>query len=247
MNKTTVKTLQLIIRENKSVQDIAKSIGKSKNNIYSSFADLRKCNILDKNNKLNKNELLDAYKLLFLKYPYDFSFLTKNNLEILFLLIKGDSFSNLIKRTNLSRYTVNQLLKELKKRGFVDRENKLIQPNELIELIEVIKYYHSHNMIELPGSAVFLTKEIIQSEMALPLNKTAFSAFNIGVISPHKYYTTKKKITKKDIFQDARKISRTTREKFIMAVYYKNNNLKDEEFDRIIQTKEFNEFYKENG
>jgi len=247
MNKTTIKTLQLIIRENKSIKDIAKSLNKSKNNIYSSFADLRNNKILDKHNNLNKNELVEFYKLLFLKYSYDFSFLTKNNLKILFLLLRGETFSNLIKQTKLSRYTVNQLLKELRNRGYLNQDNKLIQPLELINLIKTIKYYQEHFIVDLPDSAVFLTKEIIQSEVELPLNKTAFSAFNTKIISPHKYYTIKNKITKQEIFQDAQKISETIREKFITAIYYIKNSLKDEEFDKLIRTKEFKEFYNENG
>lgn len=247
MNKTTIKTLQLMIRENKFVQDIAKSLNKSRSNIYSCLADLRQEQILDKDNNLKKNRLVDSYKLLFLKYPYDFSFLTENNLKILLLLVEGESFGRLIKKIKLSRYTVNTLLKELRGRGYINKKNKLLRPKELIELVKTIKYYKEHFIIELPDSAVFLDKEIIQSEANLPLNKTAFSVFNISIISPHKYYTTKKKISKMEIFQDARKISETMRERLITAIYYKKNNLKDEEYGKIIKTKEFKDFYKQNG
>lgn len=252
MNKTTVKVLQELIRNRKfSVESTAKKLNKAKTTVYDCLSSLRKSSLLDKNNQLKDHEFAQAYKKLFLVCPYDFSFLTRNNLSILFLLEKEISFTDLIKKSKKSRFTVNQLLKHLKNRGFINKNNKLIFP-ELLALLKTIRKYQRNYLIELPLTAVIVDKDeerdLIQAtkETQLPLKKTAFSAMK--VISPYNYYTTKKRITEKDIFSDAKILSKTKREELITALFYKKEKIKkDQEYEQIIQSKEFKEFEKENG
>lgn len=247
MNKTTIKVLQEIIRNKDfKVRNTAKKLNKAKTTVYDCLATLRKNNLLNKH-----NELTEAYKILFLTYPYDFSFLTKNNLPILFLLEDEISFTNIIRKSKKSRFTVNNLLKHLKNRGFINKNNKLLL-QELINLIRTIKKYKNNYLIELPPTAVIIDKNeernLIQAtkNTQLPLKKTAFSVMD--VVSPYNYYTTKKRITESDIFTDAKIISKTKREEFITALFYRKKKLKkDQKYEEIIHSREFSKFEKENG
>ncbi|MBU1622223.1 MAG: hypothetical protein KJ597_01475 [Nanoarchaeota archaeon] len=255
MNKTAIKVLQEIIRNKYfKIEDAARKLKKAKTTIYDCLAKLRKNNLLDKNNTLRSNQLTQAYKKLFIMYPYDFSFLTKNNLKILFLLDKERTFGEIIKKTKLSRYTVNQLLKQLRTRGFSNKRNKLTRPEELISLIKTIQKFQQTYYLELPPTAVIIDdnekRTLIQAtkETDLPLKYTAFSAFNIKIIVPYNYYTTKKKVTFKDVFDDAKIISKTRREKLITALFYKKNRKrlkKDKEYEVLIASKEFKRMVKD--
>lgn len=256
MNKTTIKVLQEIIRnKNFSVESAAEKLGKARTTIYDCLAELRKSNILDKRNHLEDNELTNAYKKLFLTYPYDFSFLSKNNIRILLLLEKEMPFTEIIQKSKLSRYTVNQLLKELKNRGFLNKKNKLVKPPELLSLLRIIKKTRSNNTLKLPNTAVIIKRsekrDLIQAtkETSLNLKPTAFSAFNVKIISPLNYYTTKKRVCMQDIFNDAKEISQTKREILITALFYYKNKKKLKKnicYEEIINSKEFEEF-KENA
>lgn len=251
MNKTTLIVLQEIIRNKDfNVEKVAKALGKAKTTIYDDLAELRKNNILNKNNELKVNELTNAYKLLFLKYPYDFSFLTDSNLKIIFILKDEISFGQTIKKSNLSRFTTHQLLKSLKNRGFVNKKNKLIAPKELIELVKVIEKFQNNTIIELPANAAVINdnqeRKLIQTpkNIEIPLKKTAFSAFNISIALPANYYSTKKKISTQDIFDDAKTISDSQREKLLTTLYYKKNRKKlkkDAEYEEVLKTEEFKE------
>lgn len=251
MNHTTVKVLQEIIRQNNfDVTSLSQKLHKAKTTIYDCFANLRKSLILTKNNHLQDNELTHAYQQLFLVHPYDFSFLTPTNLKILLLLDQERSMQDIIKKSKLSRFTVHQLLRELKNRGFVNKRNKLISPPQLLHLLKIIKKNQENTVIALPPNATVLAHEadhdIIISETTLPLQPTAFSAFN--VVSPHHYYSTKKQVTTQDIFNDAKTISSSKREQLMIAVYYKKNRKKlasDPEFEKLIKSPEYQEF--ENG
>ena len=251
MNKTSVKVLQILIRDNfPSVKSIANQLSKAKTTIYDCMAELRQETILSKENKLRENDLTKSLKLLFLKHPYDFSFLTKTNLKVLSIITAEHDFQNIIKTSKLSRYTVHQLLRNLKKRGFVNRKNKLTQPKELIAVINTLQQKY----IELPASATVVfednKRKIIQAtkKTILPLKPTAFSAFNIMLASPYNYYTTKKRPSKKDIFEDAKVLSSTKREKLLTALFYKKNiKQKDEEYEKIIKSPEFREIEKDYG
>jgi predicted transcriptional regulator len=246
MNKTAIKVFQELVRNKDfSVESMAKKLNKAKSTIYDCLSNLKT------NHLLTDNELTESYKKLFLTYPYDFSFLTKNNLKILFLLENEISFTKIIKKSKKSRFTVNQLLKDLKNRGFVNKNNKLTLP-ELQGLINLIKKYQNNYFLKLPKTAIIIeqnkNRNLIQAtkDTQLLLKKTAFSVMN--VVSPYNYYTTKKIITKKDIFEDAKIISKTIREKLITALFYKKEKLKnDQQYEQIIQTKEFKDFAKENG
>lgn len=249
MNKTTIKVLQELIRDKDfSVEGTAKKLNKAKTTIYDCISTLRKKQILNKQNRLKNNELAEAYKKLFLTFPYDFSFLTTKNMAILLLLDKEISFTVLIKKSKRSRFTVNRLVRHLRSRGFTNKKNKLISPPELLKLLIIIKKYKYNKIIQLPENAVIIgsneKRDLILAKITLPLHKTAFSAFQ-EVISPHNYYTTKKRITRQDIFTDAKTISRTKREQLMAAFFYKKNrkNLKkDKDYEMLIQSKEFKEF-----
>lgn len=255
MNKTTVKVLQEIIRSKFSVDSASKNLKKAKTTIYDCLSYLRKNDILNKNNRLKDNELTDAYKKLFLTYPYDFSFLTKNNLKILLMLNKNISFIDIIKRSRLSRFTVHQLLKDLRNRGFIDENNVLIHPPELLSLLKTIRKYKDNHFLKLPDTAVIIgsdeERNLIQAtkETSLPLHLTAFSAIK-SIVSPYNYYTTKKRTTVHDIFDDAKIISKSKREQLITALFYDKNRKKlkkDISYEKIINSKEFKTFKIENG
>ncbi len=251
MNHTTVNVLQEIIRQNNfDVTSLSQKLHKAKTTIYDCFASLRKSLILTKNNHLQDNELTQAYQQLFLVNPYDFSFLTPTNLKILLLLDQERGMQEIIKKSKLSRFTVHQLLRELKNRGFVNKKNKLISPPQLLHLLTIIKKNQENTIITLPPNATILTHKadhnIIISETTLPLQPTAFSAFN--VVSPHRYYSTKKQVTTQEIFNDAKAIATSKREQLMIAVYYKKNRKKlvfDSEFEKLIKSSEYQEF--ENG
>jgi predicted transcriptional regulator len=243
MNKTTVEVFQEMIRnKNFSVEGTAKKFNKAKTTIYDNLSIIKHI--------LQNDQLTKAYKTLFLTYPYDFSFLTKNNLTILFLLENEISFTEIIKKSKKSRFTVNNLLRHLKQRGFINKKNKIILL-ELLDLLKIIKKYQKNDFIKLPNTAVMIdqngNRDLIQAttNTNLQLKKTAFSAMNI--ISPYNYYTTKKKVMSKDIFLDAKLISKTKREELITALFYKKEKIKkDPKYENIINTKEFKEFEKEN-
>lgn len=251
MNHTTIKVLQEIIRTNNfDVTSLSQKLHKAKTTIYDCFARLRKSLILAKNNLLLDNGLTQAYQQLFLVHPYDFSFLTHTNLKILLLLDQERSMKEIIKKSKLSRFTVHQLLRELKNHGFVNRKNKLITPPQLLHLLTIIKKNQENTVIVLPPNATVLAyqadHDIIISETTLPLQPTAFSAFN--VVSPHHYYSTKKKVTTPDIFNDAKAIATSKREQLMIAVYYRKNRKKlafDPDFEKLIKSAEYQEF--ENG
>ncbi len=248
MNKTTLLLLQELIRNPKvSIANLANKLQKAKTTIYDCFHALRAAQILNQNNQLTNNELTIAFKQLFLSYPYDFSFLTTNNLKILFLLQQPITFKKLLTQTKLSRFTINQLLRILKSRGFINRQNQLITPKELIVLIKQLKKSQENISFELPQNAVIISHQedhdIILSDQPLPLKPTAFSALN--VISPHYYHTTKKKSTFQDVFNDAKTIASSKREELITALFYKKNRKrikKDTFYEQIINTSEFKEF-----
>lgn len=249
MNKTAVKVLQEIIRNRHfTVENTAKKLKKAKTTIYDCLAELRKGNILQQDNRPKQNELTEAYKRLFLAYPYDFSFLTKNNLKIFFQLNEERPFREIIKKSGLSRFTAHQLLRQLRNRGFINKKNKLIQPEELVALIKTIKKFQQNHYVELPSTAVVIDENeertLIRAakDTQLPLKITAFSAFE--AVSPYNYYTTKIKVTVQDIFNDAKTISKTRREKLITALFYKKNRnklKKDQEYEELIKSKEFKE------
>lgn len=248
MNKTTILLLQeLICNPNSPTASLANKLKKAKTTIYDCFRMLRTAQILTQNNQLNNNELTIAFKQLFLSYPYDFSFLTTNNLKILYLLQEPITFQKLLAQTKLSRFTINQLLRQLKSRGFVNKKNQLIAPKELIALIKQLKRSQENISFELPPNAVVISHQedhdIILSDQPLPLKSTAFSALN--VISPHYYYTTKKKSTSQDTFNDAKTITSSRREELITGLFYKKNRKrikKDLIYDQLINTREFKEF-----
>ncbi len=248
MNKTTILLLQELIRNpNSPTASLANKLKKAKTTIYDCFCTLRTAQILTQNNQLNNNELTIAFKQLFLSYPYDFSFLTTNNIKILYLLQEPITFQKLLAQTKLSRFTINQLLRQLKSRGFVNKQNQLIAPKELIVLIKQLKRSQENISFELPSNAVVISHQedhdIILSDQPLPLKLTAFSALN--VISPHYYYTTKNKSTPQGIFNDARTIASSRREELITGLFYKKNHKKlktDQYYDQLINTQEFKEF-----
>jgi predicted transcriptional regulator len=250
MNKTTIKVLQEIIRNKEfSVESTAKTLNKAKTTIYDSLAKLRKNYLLNKKNQLTNNEVTQAYKKLFLSFPYDFSFLTKNNLVILQLLEDDISFTKIIKLSKKSRFTVHQLLKQLRTRGFINKKNRFLF-SELLDLLKIIKKYNNNHLIELPSTAVIIQqneeRNLIQAtkETVLPLRKTAFSVMD--VVSPYNYYTSKKRVTENDIFMDAKILAKTKREEFITALFYKRKKLKrDMQYEQLIKLKEFKDF--ENG
>ncbi len=248
MNKTTILLLQELIRNpNHPTANLVNKLKKAKTTIYDCFRTLRTAQILTQNNQLNNNELTIAFKQLFLSYPYDFSFLTTNNLKILYLLQEPITFQKLLAQTKLSRFTVNQLLRQLKSRGFVNKQNQLIAPKELIVLIKQLKKSQENVSFELPPNGVVISHledhDIILSDQPLPLKPTAFSALN--VISPHYYYTTKKKSTLQNIFSDAKTIASSRREELITGLFYKKNHKKlktDQYYEQLISTQEFKEF-----
>lgn len=257
MNKTAIKVLQEMVRNKEfTVEGAVRRLGKAKTTIYDCLASLRKQNILDVENHLQDNQLTQAYKRLFLAYPYDFSFLTTNNLKILFFLDCERSFGDIVRQTGLSRYTVHRLLKELRRRGFVTKKNKLIQPQELITVIVVIKKFQQTVQLRLPATAVIVDdneqRSLIRTTKGttLPLKPTAFSAFTIKIVLPHRYYTTKKRVTVQDIFDDAKIISYTRREKLLTALFYKKNRRKlqkDQEYEELICSEEFREMSSSYG
>ncbi|MBI4980514.1 winged helix-turn-helix domain-containing protein [Candidatus Woesearchaeota archaeon] len=248
MNKTTIIILQELIRnQDCSIASLANKLKKAKTTIYDCFHALRAAQILNQNNQLTNNELTTAFKQLILSYPYDFSFLTTNDLKILFLLQKPITFKKLLAQTKLSRFTINQLLKQLKSRGFVNKQNQLIAPKELVILVKLIKKSQENISFELPPNAVIISHQedhdIILSDQPLPLKPTAFSALN--AVSPHYYYTTKKKLTLQGVFNDAKTITSSKREELITALFYKKNRKrikKDDYYEQIINTQEFKEF-----
>jgi len=236
MNKTEIKVLQEIIRNNDfDAISLSQKLNKSPSRIYG---------CLQKIKPLLGNHLIESYKKIFLTYPYDFSFLTKTNIKILSLLPLA--FTELIHKTKLSRFTIHQLLRQLKNRGFVDKKNRIIN-KELAELIQNLKKYPT--LISLPLDAVTVYQDsehdIILSDTILSLTLTAFSAFDVNIQPLHYYYTTKKNITKQDIFDDAKILSKDKRDQLITALfYYKHRKeLKEEKiYEQIITSKEFGEY-----
>ncbi|MBT4858315.1 hypothetical protein HON49_04020 [archaeon] len=255
MNKTTVKILQEIIRDPLfSIANASTKFKKAPTTIYDCTTKLRKLKILSNKNKLLNNELTTAYKKLFITHPYDFSFLTKNNIQILKHMLKEITFQELIIKSKKSRFTVNQLIKNLKQRGFANKQNKIIEPKELIKTIKTIIKYEQNNIIDLPPSAITIyhckDRNIIQTtkETKLNLNKTSFSAFKFKIITPRNYYTTLKKISIRKIFNDAEKTSKNKREHLLTAMYYYKNRKKlrkNKFYDELIKTEEFQELKKE--
>ncbi|MEK6938575.1 MAG: hypothetical protein AABX04_06010 [Nanoarchaeota archaeon] len=233
MNKTELKVLQEIIRNKESnVSSLSQKLKKSPSRIYGCLQKLK---------PLLTNPLIESYKKLFLSQPYDFSFLTPTNLKILLKL--PSTFTKLVKETKLSRFTVHQLLRQLKNRGFINQSNEIINP-ELLELLQTLKKYPTP--LSLPVDAVIVYQDqehdLILSETPLKLSPTAFSAFDVNIQPLHRYYTTKIKPTKQDIFEDAKLLSKDKRDQFITALFYYKHRKElkeDKEYQEIIESKEF--------
>lgn len=230
MNKTTVKVLQLIIRKNNRLKpiEIADKLNKTVKNIYFCLKKLEEQNILNKKKELKENKLTNEYKKLFIKYPYDFSFLTTTNMKIISQLTKKQQFFEIISRTNKSRFSVHKILKELRTRGFVDTNNEFTGPEEIINIIEINK--NKQKEINLPSGAFVLiendNRKIIQTikKVKLDLYKTAFSAMKKVNEPSHNYYTTQlTKPIKEDIIKDALEIQQSQRERNIIEKFRKND------------------------
>ncbi|MBU0627997.1 MAG: winged helix-turn-helix transcriptional regulator [Nanoarchaeota archaeon] len=212
LSKTELKVLEQIAKDNNSPQDIAKSLKKSKSQVYRAVKSLQEKGFIiisRKKAEPAKSTHVSLLLQLLLKYPNSSDILADSGLNILIALLEPKK----IKEIPIKQATVYSVIKKGMDISAVRKSNGKYFVNdklwkELREfLVEYLKYISIIDL-RVPANAEIYYKtdsEIVFSSPGLQkADLTAFSAYEdygIKILGYQNYYhLPQKKLTLKEVF-----------------------------------------------
>jgi predicted transcriptional regulator len=229
LSKTELSILSEIAKGNENVSEIAKTLSKSKSQIYKIIKKMQKKEIiesLDHSNIIVKKQVHISLLLGLLRENKSLmDFLADSGIKILTTLEQPQTINKIIVETGLKRGIIYRKLKKaisinlIRKRGTEFEINDDIWSTIREFIVSLLKYEQTLDTRIPTESIIYFKKnnEVIYSSLSeQKATKTAFSVFgDYGIRIFNKenfYYLPEKKLTIKEVFKQSLLITEKNRE-----------------------------------
>ena len=242
LSKTELKILAEIAQSNRSVSGIAKSLKKSKVQIYRAGKKLVQNQWIRLNNGFyepSKIAFVNMLIQLLGEFPSLIDALSDSGISLLTTLLEPRSLPDISKRCHLGRTQVFKKLREARSISLVKHKNRKYSLNDkvwpkVIEFLQELKKHEEPIDSRVPANSIIYYKDdkeiIFSSKEEIAATPTAFSVFaKYGIkllLRSHYYYLPKKTLTKVDVFKHALQIAEKEKDAkhiiFVALLYAKH-------------------------